>query len=147
MGAQRDAVGRGATRARGRAKGGAFRRARGVAALAGAAFLLAAPGAARAEDLGAVAADAGWSGASAFSTLLYAPCKMAFAIGGGFVGGLTWLFSGGDTSAAMAVWVPTASGDYLVTRDHLQGRRALRFLGPGPEVHDANVAAGRRSER
>jgi len=70
------------------------------------------------------------------STLLYFPLKAVFAIGGGIVGGLTYLFSGLDESSAKKVWNTTLYGTYIITPDHLQGNRPIRFLG----VADSNDA-------
>ena len=53
---------------------------------------------------GGNASSAGMQVAAGLSTLLYLPFKLAFAIGGGIVGGLTYAFSGGNEKAAMPVW-------------------------------------------
>jgi hypothetical protein len=74
--------------------------------------------------------------AAGVSTLMYLPLKLAFAIGGGIVGGLTYAFSGFDESAAKKVWSTTLYGTYLITPDHLEGNRPIRFLG----VADSNDA-------
>ena len=68
------------------------------------------------------------------STLVYLPLKLAFAIGGGIIGGLTYAFSGGNEEAAKSVWTTSLYGTYLITPDHLQGNRPIRFLG----VADSN---------
>jgi len=67
--------------------------------------------------------------AAGVSTLVYLPVKLAFAIGGGIVGGLTYAFSGFDETAAQKVWNTTIFGTYLITPDHLEGNRPIRFLG------------------
>lgn len=116
---------------------------RGAAALALAATLLV-PAAAQANPYGKIAKDAGLGAASFATTLVYAPFKMAFAAGGFVVGGITWLASGGNDAAALAVMSPTARGDYLVTREQLEGRRALAFVGPEtPASSDVAAARGR----
>jgi hypothetical protein len=78
--------------------------------------------------------------AAGFSTLLYLPLKLAFAIGGGIVGGLTYAFSGGNEKAAMPVWETSLYGTYIITPDHLQGNRPIRFLGVA-DSHDAPAPA------
>ena len=85
---------------------------------------------------GGTASSAGMQAAAGFSTLLYLPFKAAFAIGGGIVGGLTYLFSGFDESPAKKVWNTTLYGTYIITPEHLQGDRPIRFLG----VADSNDA-------
>lgn len=85
---------------------------------------------------GGTPAGAGMLAAAGFSTLLYFPLKAAFAIGGGIVGGLTYLFSGLDEGSAKKVWNTTLYGTYIITPEHLQGDRPIRFLG----VVDSNDA-------
>ena len=85
---------------------------------------------------GGTASSAGMQVAAGFSTLLYLPLKLAFAIGGGIVGGLTYVFSGGNEKAAKPVWETSLYGTYIITPDHLQGNRPIRFLG----VADSNDA-------
>ena len=83
---------------------------------------------------GGTPSSAGMQVAAGFSTLLYLPLKVAFAIGGGIVGGLAYAFSGGNEHAAKTIWDTSLYGTYLITPDHLQGNRPIRFLG----VVDAN---------
>ena len=85
---------------------------------------------------GGSASSAGMQLASGFSTLIYLPLKLAFAIAGGIVGGLTYAFTGGNENAAKSVWTTSMYGTYIITPDHLQGNRPIRFLG----VADSNDA-------
>jgi hypothetical protein len=73
---------------------------------------------------------------SGLSTLLYFPLKAVFAIGGGIVGGLAYVFSGGNEQAAKSIWDTSLYGTYVITPDHLQGNRPIRFLGVA-ELNDA----------
>ncbi len=73
--------------------------------------------------------SAGMQAASAVSTILYFPFKAAFAICGGVVGGLAYALSGGNEQAAKSVWTTSIFGTYIITPDHLQGNRPIRFLG------------------
>jgi hypothetical protein len=75
---------------------------------------------------------AGLQAASWLATVIYGPFKIAFAIVGGVTGGLTYLFSGGDTDAAMSVWGTSVYGTYVITPDHLKGDKAVRFFGVPP---------------
>ncbi|HEX6727471.1 MAG TPA: hypothetical protein VF078_08975 [Nitrospira sp.] len=75
------------------------------------------------------ASGAGMGAASAAATILYFPFKAAFAIGGGIVGGLAYVFSGFSESTAKSIWVPSMYGTYLITPEHLSGDRPVRFLG------------------
>jgi len=79
------------------------------------------------------ATGAGMGAASAAATILYFPFKAAFALGGGIVGGLAYVFSGFSEQTAMNIWVPSVYGTYLITPEHLTGDRPVRFLGVAAE--------------
>ena len=76
---------------------------------------------------------AGMGAASAVATILYFPFKAAFAIGGGIVGGLAYVFSGFSEPTAKSIWVPSILGDYAIFPEHLNGDRPIRFLGVAAE--------------
>ena len=78
---------------------------------------------------GGSASSAGMGLAAGLLTIPYVVCKAAFAIGGGIVGGLTYVFTGGNESAAKSVWTTSMYGTYIITPEHLQGDRPIRFLG------------------
>ena len=86
------------------------------------------------------AAGAGMGAASAVATILYFPFKAAFAIGGGIVGGLAYLFSGLNEPTAKSIWVPSVYGTYVITPEHLSGDRPVRFLGVAPESEGMSTA-------
>ena len=90
------------------------------------------PGLARAEEEGTGAA-AGWGALSAFTSLLYSPVKVLYAVGGLVVGGFAWVFSAGDNEVLNTVITPAVRGDYVVTPEHLRGERPLEFIGRDPE--------------
>lgn len=79
------------------------------------------------------AADLGLGVASFLCSVPYGAAKVALAIVGGVTGSLTYVFSGFDKRAADAVWYTTIEGDYIVTPDHLRGKKDLRFTGVPPE--------------
>ena len=85
---------------------------------------------------GGDASSAGMQAAAGLLTIPYVVCKTAFAIAGGIVGGLTYAFTGGNENAAKSVWTTSMYGTYIITPDHLQGNRPIRFLG----VADSNDA-------
>ena len=78
---------------------------------------------------GGSASSAGMQAAAGLLTIPYVVCKAAFAIGGGIVGGLTYVFTGGNENAAKSVWTTSMYGTYILTPEHLQGDRPIRFLG------------------
>ena len=89
---------------------------------------------------GGTASSAGMQAAAAVSTILYFPLKAAFAIGGGIVGGLAYAFSGGNEQAAKSIWDTSLRGTYIITPEHLQGDRPIRFLGVADSA-DASASA------
>ncbi len=94
-----------------------------------------APVAWAAEDHGgeSPATDIGLGVASFLCSVPYGAAKVAVAILGGIVGSFTYVLSGLDKRAADAVWYTTMEGDYVVTPDHLRGKKDLRFTGVPPE--------------
>lgn len=72
---------------------------------------------------------AGLQAASWALTIPYGAVKMAYAIGGGVVGGLTWAMTGGNMGAAKSIWIPSMTGDYIVQPQHLTGEKHLFFVG------------------
>lgn len=79
------------------------------------------------------AEGAGMGAASAAATILYFPFKAAFALGGGIVGGLAYVFSGFNETTAESIWIPSIYGTYVITPEHLTGERPVRFLGVSVE--------------
>ncbi|MGC4097329.1 MAG: hypothetical protein QM706_09450 [Nitrospira sp.] len=77
---------------------------------------------------------AGMEAASAAATILYFPFKAAFAIAGGIVGGLAYVFSGLNETTAKSIWIPSTFGTYVITPEHLTGDRPVRFLGMPAET-------------
>ena len=76
--------------------------------------------------------EAALQAASWVLTLPYGAAKVAYAIGGGVVGGLAWAMTGGKTEVAKSVWIPSMTGDYIVQPQHLTRQRPLRFMGVSP---------------
>ena len=79
------------------------------------------------------AADIGLGVASFLCSVPYGAAKVALAIVGGVTGSLTYVLSGFDRKAADSVWYTTMEGDYVVTPDHLRGKKDLRFTGVPPD--------------
>ena len=75
--------------------------------------------------------------ASWIATIPYGAFKTGFAIVGSAVGGLAYVFSGGNLDSAKSVWTTTMYGTYVLTPEHLKGQKPIRFLGVperAPEV-------------
>jgi hypothetical protein len=97
-----------------------------VAALALGALVLgqAAPGHARTQ-----ASEVGNALAAAGINLVYIPTKLVLATMGLVAGGVVGVLTAGDTRSAYALWVPTATGSWVVTPSNLEGREPLEFFG------------------
>jgi hypothetical protein len=86
---------------------------------------------------------AGLQAASWLATIPYGAVKVAYAFGGGIVGGLTWAMSGGDMAAAKAVWIPSMTGDYIVQPQNLTGEKPLHFMGGSSEKSQPELSTRR----
>lgn len=64
------------------------------------------------------------------TNLVYLPAKLLYAGFGGVVGGLGFVFTGGDPEAFHGVWEPASTGTYVVTPSMLEGKEPVRFVGP-----------------
>ena len=92
--------------------------------------LLLGPASARADDDESTAYS-GLAGIGAvLSTLVYAPLKVAYAVGGTAISGLAYVWTVGDTAVAGPIFFSAIRGDYVVHPEHLEGRRDLEFVGP-----------------
>lgn len=89
------------------------------------------PGVARADSAGS---EAGFGILAGLCSLVYAPVKVVYAVGGALVGGFAWVFSAGDNDVARAVVTPAVRGDYVVTPSILRGEDQLEFIGKDPEL-------------
>jgi hypothetical protein len=77
--------------------------------------------------------DIGLGVASVLCSIPYGAAKVVLAVLGGVTGAFTYVLSGFDKKAADSVWYTTIEGDYVVTPDHLTGKKDLRFTGVPPE--------------
>lgn len=77
-------------------------------------------------------ADLGIGVASVLCSIPYGAAKITVSILGGVTGALTYVLSGFDRRAAESVWYTSMDGDYIVTPDHLRGKRELHFTGVRP---------------
>jgi hypothetical protein len=114
-----------------------------IAAVGLAACLLFAAGPARATD---AAANAGLQAGALFTTLLYGPAKVCYAVVGSVVSGLAWTFTAGNSEVAWPIFVNAAFGDYVVTPDHLRGERPLEFVGRDEPAATSTAASDKPVE-
>lgn len=93
--------------------------------MGGLALLLATAGPVGAQDW----AEFGRSIALIPLNLFYIPTKAMVAAIGLPIGGLAGVTTAGSVRAAYGVWVPTASGSWVVRPSNLDGTRPLEFFG------------------
>jgi len=74
-------------------------------------------------------AEFGMAIGAAAANLLYTPAKVAVAAVGLAVGGVTGVLTGGDVRSVYAIWVPAASGTYLLRAANLDGTEPIEFFG------------------
>lgn len=63
----------------------------------------------------------------------YGAVKLAYALTGGVIGGITYLLSGGNLPAAQAVWTPSIYGTYVISPAQLRGQEPIHFIGQRTE--------------
>ena len=73
--------------------------------------------------------EAGRAIASAALNVVYLPVKAVMAVLGLAAGSVVGLATGGDVRAAYAIWVPTASGTWFFTPEHVEGSQPVEFFG------------------
>lgn len=79
------------------------------------------------------AAEAGYGAASGLASLFYTPAKITYAGLGLILGGLGYVFSGGNADVANHIIYPSVRGNYVVTPKHIKGEEPLIFVGAPPE--------------
>lgn len=87
---------------------------------------------AKGDSLG-TAKEGGLGMAAAISSLVYGPSKVVYAIGGTFIAGFAWMFSGGDSEVASTVLTRAVRGTYVISPDTLTGEEEIEFVGRAPE--------------
>lgn len=66
---------------------------------------------------------------AAVASFAYSPLKVAYAVGGIVLGGLSFVWTWGDRDIAGTVMRTALAGDYVVTPEHLDGDADLEFSG------------------
>lgn len=66
-------------------------------------------------------------------TVPYVIGKGTFALGGVVVGGLGYVFSGGNVKTAKTVWTRSIYGTYIIRPAHLRGEEPVHFLSQPDE--------------
>ena len=70
--------------------------------------------------------------ASGALSIIYAPCKLAYATLGGIVGGFAYALTAGNEEIAHTVWNASLQGTYWLSPEQVRGDTPIYFLGqPG----------------
>lgn len=70
-------------------------------------------------------------------TVPYCLAKTTFAVLGGIIGGVAYVFSGANAETAKAVWTTSIFGTYIIRPEHLRGHEPVHFLGQADENQSA----------
>jgi hypothetical protein len=77
--------------------------------------------------------DAAIGFACVLTSLFYTTAKVVYATAGALTGVTAYALTGGRRDVLDTILNPSLRGDYVVTREHLEGKRRLVFIGPYPE--------------
>ena len=58
---------------------------------------------------------------AAVTTIVYAPLKLVYSLGGLVLGSVTYLWTAGDSSVTGPIFEMAMGGDYVVSPEHLAG--------------------------
>lgn len=108
--------------------------------LIGTVVLAGAPGMVSAAELTDAANEGGLGVAAALSSLVYAPTKVVYSLGGAVVSGFAWIFSAGDSEVATTVLTRAVRGTYVITPAALRGEEEIEFIGRMPEYRASRDA-------
>jgi hypothetical protein len=90
--------------------------------------------------------EVGWTLLALVSNIGYVPAKAIIATLGLGTGAIVGLLNGGDERSAYALWVPTASGTFVLTPGHFTGAKPFEFWGrdyddtPSMRAHDTDAS-------
>ncbi len=75
------------------------------------------------------ASNVGYGVGSVLGSCVYSPAKLAYALVGGFTGGIGFLLTGGNQDVAKKIWTPSVRGTYVITPEMLKGKEQVQFVG------------------
>ena len=111
-------------------RGSGWRRAQALA-VACAVVVSAAPAAARKPEN--IAKEGGLGVGAALASMVWAPLKLTHALVGLVAGGLCFAITGGDTEVWKRVQSKALTGDYVITPQHIAGKKRFRISGGGDD--------------
>ena len=78
-----------------------------------------------------IAKEGGLGAGAAVATMVWAPLKLTHALVGLVAGGICFAVTGGDTEVWKRVQSKALTGDYVITPQHIAGKKRFRFSGGG----------------
>ncbi len=104
-------------------------RLRAVALGVAAATLLATSPSAAEPPQPSLATEGGLGAGAALLSLVYAPVKIAYVMGGLALSSASWMWTWGDADVSGEIYRAALAGDYVITPDHLLGKVDIEFSG------------------
>ena len=89
-------------------------------------LLVASPTQAKEES---TASQAATGAGAVLASCIYSPAKIVYAAIGGLVGGSAYLITVGNSQVTKTIIDSAVRGDYIVTPDHIKGKKKLHFSG------------------
>jgi hypothetical protein len=83
--------------------------------------------------------------ASLLATIPYGLAKIGYAAVGAIAGGLNYLE--GKKESAEEIWDSALEGTYILTPDHLRGKKPIQFLGEPRPARPARDGVEERTDR
>ena len=76
-----------------------------------------------------LATEGGLGAGAALLSLVYAPAKIAYVMGGLALCSASWMWTWGDSGVSSEIYRASLAGDYVITPDHLIGKTDIEFSG------------------
>jgi len=76
-----------------------------------------------------LATEGGLGVSAALINIAYCPTKLAYVLVGLALTGLSWAWTWGDSGVSNGIYKAALAGDYVVTPDHLVGKKDIEFSG------------------
>jgi hypothetical protein len=76
-----------------------------------------------------LATEGGLGAGAALLSLVYAPVKIAYVMGGLALCSASWMWTWGDSGVSSEIYRASLAGDYVITPDHLIGKADFEFSG------------------
>ena len=76
-----------------------------------------------------LATEGGLGLGAALASLVYGPIKLTYAMSGLALSSASWMWTWGDSGVSSEIYRAVLAGDYVITPDHLLGKKDIEFSG------------------